>query len=543
MSLRVDLQGNGTGFSQMLASAKTQAKGFSNSVEGQINASWRGIGKTIAGSFAGMLSAQSVMSGVRWFINTGKEIKDMAEQVNMSTDAWQKWSDAADRAGLSAGTIQNVLNKLQDTMNSAKTDLTARGQMSRLGFSDKEIMTGVAPDELGRRSLENAYKGDKQRGYLADVIGVRSLKSASVLSQLPNAQAQFSTEDIAEADEASKALQDLAKAASLAGIAIIENLSGKSGGTFSAYKAVGGELMKRLVDPSRWFKGQSIWSVMGTGYNKGKGQDEYHPIKNTRSVRQAIAEKAAAETGGATTAETGANEKRPTAPSPIWGVMNRMGIPANVLNSIADAIHPAETGGATTAEASEKTPDDPLLGRQREEIALAQQERKQRLNDSQRSLMTIGDRRASILGETSELGPQIDERKANVKGTPDFYDTTNLPKDLKGLNFLNDADRNDLNGKSGSSLAIGLNKALEGYKSKTDTMQEHYNKDTGDLKEKPLDFKSDSMSKVGLYSASAVAFNPLVGAAAKTNQLLTSIDGKLSRPPGQTPAQRDPHAP
>jgi hypothetical protein len=71
------------------------------------------------------------------------------------------------------------------------------------------------------------------------------------------------------------------------------------------------------------------------------------------------------------------------------------------------------------------------------------------------------------------------------------------------------------------------------YQDETDTMQLRYNKDKGDLWEKPLAFGTDSMSKVGLYSASNVAFNPLLGVQQKQlsvqQQILQRLGGGSMR--------------
>ena len=61
------------------------------------------------------------------------------------------------------------------------------------------------------------------------------------------------------------------------------------------------------------------------------------------------------------------------------------------------------------------------------------------------------------------------------------------------------------------------------FQDETDNLQLRYNRDKGDLKEKPLNYSADSMSKVGLYSASAVAFNPAIGVQQKQLSALDKI--------------------
>jgi len=134
--------------------------------------------------------------------------------------------------------------------------------------------------------------------------------------------------------------------------------------------------------------------------------------------------------------------------------------------------------------------------------------------------MTIGDRRASILGEMP-----------------------GLQKKMKGEGFLTDAQKDELAGVTGKARDYAVNSLRAKYQDETDNLQLRYNREKGDLKEKPLNFKSDSLSNAGLYSASNVAFNPLIGIQQKQLTVLQSIDRHLSPPKGQTPAQKDPYHP
>jgi hypothetical protein len=145
--------------------------------------------------------------------------------------------------------------------------------------------------------------------------------------------------------------------------------------------------------------------------------------------------------------------------------------------------------------------------------------------DSQRGLMTIGQRRASIMQEMTGLQSQIAERTKNATGE----------------GFLTDAQKDDLAGVTGKARTFAVNALREKYKDQTDEMQLRYNKDKSDLREKPLDYSVDSMSKVGLYSASNVAFNPLLNVQQKANQILTEIrNGVRDLNPSRL---RDPHSP
>ena len=460
MSLRVDMTGNSTGFQQMLNTAKTQAKAFSNSVTHEIGSSWGSVGKTFAGGIAGMFTYEGIKSGLEWFIETGKEIKETAEQVDMSTDSWQKWTSAVSKAGLSIGGFQRIIESLRAKRTEALSDPKARGELARLGFSDSEITGNMDMSEFTRRSLSNANGGDLQRKYLSDVIGNRGLKYSTALSKLPNSQALFSADEIEQATQAAAALGKVGKAIAMEGISTVRALSN------SDRAAAVGLSLVRLSQ-----------AALGRGWlwnRKGSITDNVDDLESGKNIN----------------------------------LRDLLGFKSpSVSNRTLIAALSANAGATNKSDENKKDPMDAKLAQQREEIALHEQERQQRLMDSRRGLMTIGDRRASIIGEMPKLAAQIAERTSNMNGEK----------------FLTDAQKDELQGVTGKAREYQINALRVKYQDQTDSLQLRYNKDTTDLKEKPVNYNVDSMAKSGLYSASNVAFNPLLGAAQKTNQILTEI--------------------
>lgn len=462
MSLQVNMTGNQTGFQQMLNSARTQAKGFANSITHEVSSSWSlgNIGKQFAGMFAGLASFEGVKRGLEWFINTGDQIKDTAEQIDMSADSWQRWSDAVERAGLSTSGFMRVVEALRQKRTDALTDPKARGQLNRLGFSDADITGDMEMGEFVRRALKNGSMGDVQRNALSDVIGSRGVKYTSALGELPNAKAIFSDDDLKQADELERNMKDLSKAVGMATVATIRTFSNNEGGDkqrrlMKNFWLLGKPTDEQLVGPRR---GIDPWA-------KPTDRKSDKPVNNVPGSNQAK---------------------------------------------------------SVTASDFNKDPLDALLEKQREDQALADQQRKQRLIDSKRGLMLIGDRRASIQGEIGTLADQIAARGAKMNGE----------------DFLSDADKKSLEGVTGKAREYQVNQLRQKYQSTTDDLEIRKERLTGELREKPLKFNTDSMSKVGLYSASAVAFNPLLGIAQRQLHELQAIRQKLSGPTG-----KDPHAP
>jgi hypothetical protein len=172
--------------------------------------------------------------------------------------------------------------------------------------------------------------------------------------------------------------------------------------------------------------------------------------------------------------------------------------------------------------------DDPMrmvLAQQSQEFALRDQERTQRIADSERELMTIGDRFKSIRQEMGPLAQQIAQRKDALK-TPE--------------GFLTDAQRESLAGITGFARTIQVNEMREKFMDQTAEMQVRLNKERADLRQRPLNFQADNLSKVGLYSANALAFNPVLGLN-KTNEILLKIAQNTAKPNVQAP--NNPHRP
>lgn len=475
MSLRVDLNGSGSGFSQMLNQARAQATAFANSVEHEVTESWGGIGKSFAAGFAGMFTVEGLKSGLEWFVSTGKEIKETAEQVDMSAASWQKWSQAVEDAGMSTGGFMRVLEALRQKRTEALTDPKARGELSRLGFSDADITGNMDMDTFLKRALANASGGDLQRKYLADIIGQRGLKFATVAGRVDEQKPAFDDTALDEAQQIGHDEEQVKRA-------------------LGSFAASGIDTLFLNRDRQKAF-GLTAWRLLQAGLGRGTLWNKNASWKD--------------------------------------GIYNTMhGLPQNykpveLRNPGAAADAKARADAVLGSTAAAKDPMDAKLAAQRDELALHEQERHQRLVDSQRSLMTIGDRRASILGEMPGLQKQIAEREAKMHGDA----------------FLTGAQKDELSGVTGKAREFMVNTFRTKFQDETDNLRLRYNRDKGDLKEKPLNFNADSMSKLGLYSASAVAFNPVLGIAQRQLSALNQIVKNTSKPPGKTHNQNDPHAP
>ena len=165
--LEVTLDGNQTGFQQMLNSARVEAKKF------QSDWSTVSIGKGILQGIGGYMGFEAIKNSFEGFLQRAAGIKELAEQLDMSAEATQKWSKAVDRLGLSFGAMQNVLTTIQQKRLEAAKDPAAAGLFSGLGISRADVLDtrGLNASDFAQRVLQSS-----NRGALGQLIGNRGLK-------------------------------------------------------------------------------------------------------------------------------------------------------------------------------------------------------------------------------------------------------------------------------------------------------------------------------------------------------------------------------
>lgn len=476
MALRVDMKGNATGLQQMLETARVQIIGFSESISEEVN---RGFMRGIKGAFSGLIgieALQGVKEAFSWFTETGEQINQISEQLGMSTDEWQKWSDAVDRAHLSTEGFTRVVEALMQKRTEALTDPKARAQLTQLGFTDAEISGPMSTSAFVQKALQNANMNPYAQQAFDSIAGTMGAKYTRALGYLPTSQVEFSKTDLANA----AALGDMEH-----------------------------NVQKGLIDPVK--KG-IVEIFVNRDWQKAFGLTALR-LGQAAVGRGWLWNKGASITDGVANVRDGfAANYRPV-------VAMRDGKP--VTNA------PGGTGGGAGATKNGPAQNDPMqlvLQQQQREMAIQDQQRQQRLDDSNRGLMTIGDRFKSIKQEMWPLATQIQQHQDALK-TPE--------------GFLTPAQRQALSGVTGVARTIQVNEMRQKYQDELADLQERYNKDKADLRQSPLSFQADSMAKVGLYSASALRFNPVLAIGQRTNQLLEKVVQNTARPTNQPPS--DPH--
>jgi hypothetical protein len=110
---------------------------------------------------------------------------------------------------------------------------------------------------------------------------------------------------------------------------------------------------------------------------------------------------------------------------------------------------------------------------------------------------------------------------------------------MEGEGFLTDADKNDLAGVTGKAREVKINELRQKFMDETTRMELRSNRLTGDLREKPMSFNADSLAKSGLYSASALQFNPVLGLQQQANAYLRQIVSNTSHRGSVQPPKRN----
>lgn len=199
--LEVKIDGNASGFKHAMDTVRTQAKGAAD----EIGHSWSGgLLSSISGGIAAAFTFDAVKSSLESFLGRAKEIKDLSEQFDLSTDSVQKWGKAAEAAGLSASNAFNVLSAIQSKRQEALRDPKAADLFAGLGISRDEVLH-EDNSEFAKKVLLAGGKSDENRSTLEQIVGRRGLKMIAASKGVDQATPDLNTDSIKAADEAEKA--------------------------------------------------------------------------------------------------------------------------------------------------------------------------------------------------------------------------------------------------------------------------------------------------------------------------------------------------
>jgi hypothetical protein len=199
--LEVDVTGNASGFRQVLNTARQHAKQFSGEVSADVGRSWGGIGKGMVGGIAAFMGFEFLKSTFDSFLQKASGIREMSEQLEMSAEATQKWEKAADRLGISFGTVQAALTAIQSKRVEALRDPKAASIFEQLGIDRKSVidLEGVNSSDFAKMVMKAAGQNPDARRLYEDIVGRRGEKTRGTADTVDSEIADFSDASISVA--------------------------------------------------------------------------------------------------------------------------------------------------------------------------------------------------------------------------------------------------------------------------------------------------------------------------------------------------------
>ncbi len=202
--LRVNATGNQTGFQQMLSQMKVNAKAFSTSLSQDVGKSWGGIGKSFSAGIAGMLTVGAAQNFIGGLFGRANELRDMAEQFDISSDSIQRWQKALSKAGIPFTAFLRALETLRAKRQEAREDDKKLAPFTRLGIGEKDVRGSQMDDE---QMLKRILGSNADRALIGDLVGVRGQRLRAALPDLLKLEGKdtmFTEDDIRTLDQAQK---------------------------------------------------------------------------------------------------------------------------------------------------------------------------------------------------------------------------------------------------------------------------------------------------------------------------------------------------
>jgi len=485
--LNVNLNGNGSGFEQMLKRAEVQGKAFANSVSHEIGKSWEEVGKSLKSAFAAIFTFEGIKGAFEAVTGKVEELHQLSEQLGTEdVEKIQKWGKAFEKVGGNISKLTTLTAQMTEKRNAAMghdmSAVKARQELEGMGFTKDEINpeNGMNSLDFMQKAFHFSNQGESNRNYFESVFGAKSARFAGAEKYLSKVQPGMSQETFDTMKETAESLhqfEDAVKKATGSLLAIITWSTGK-------------DKLRESIENA-----QSPDSA------------EARLNKSINSVREKVQKGTATEFEEDWLARVMGGK----------AISNGKPLSGRVYQEIYKhaGFEPKDNfkPGNKTSEPTEDE-DEKALREQREK---EEADARLGLNASARGNMTIGDRRANIASDIGAVDKQIGIIQGKLKSS-----TLGLSKE--SFDKLTGVEKDDLKHK--------LTMDLIGEQTKKNSL-------TADLKEKPLSFNSDSLAKSGLYSASALSFNPVLGIAQQQLTELRKISINTAPKQGATTPKRD----
>jgi hypothetical protein len=204
------------------------ASGVQRAVAGlakQTEKQFAGIGNELTKRIAGAFAAGAVVSAVGNFISSVRqsvdEIKDLSDQLELSTDDVQRLQKAANDAGVKFGVITTALQKIEAKKAEALSgDPKAAGLFAALGANPGDSALSIL-----QRATEESSKSTEKNAAAFELLGKKATILRNIFTEL---QKQgpiklISEDQIQKIDEVNAGLEEAARYSKAAATPAIES--------------------------------------------------------------------------------------------------------------------------------------------------------------------------------------------------------------------------------------------------------------------------------------------------------------------------------
>jgi len=212
--------GMGIKFTADASGVQRAVAGMAKNTERQ----FAGIGNELTKRIAGAFAAGAVVSAVGNFIGSVRqsvdEIKDLSDQLEISTDDVQRLQKAANDTGVKFGVITTALQKIEAKKAEALSgDSKAAGLFAALGANPGDSALSIL-----QRATEESSKSTEKNAAAFELLGKKAVILKNVVNELRNQGPikLISEEEIQKIDEVNAGLEEAARYSKAASAPIIE---------------------------------------------------------------------------------------------------------------------------------------------------------------------------------------------------------------------------------------------------------------------------------------------------------------------------------
>lgn len=201
MDLKIKMSADATAAERGVAAFAKRSEKLVGSIGAELS-------NRIAGAFAVGAVMDSLVDFGRTIVNTVDEVKDLSEQLGISTEEVQRLQAAADKAGVKFGKVNSALESIEAMRSRAMSgEAGPKGIFDALGIDPSQ---GSSLEVL-QRAVDASARGAREQGALVELVGKRAqvLKNVMAEMQALGPISIIDDESIAAIDSAAATLKEI----------------------------------------------------------------------------------------------------------------------------------------------------------------------------------------------------------------------------------------------------------------------------------------------------------------------------------------------